>query len=77
MAQVVVARGYVEMDQAAAGVVAAGSARVRDSAIGLLVTPHFEGEGVRVLMGPRAAFAFGAGLGLVLTVVRLLRGTGR
>jgi hypothetical protein len=65
-AHVVVARDDVEMDQAAAGVVIAKEAEVRDSAIGLLVTRRFEGHGNRVLMGTPAAFAFGAGMGVVL-----------
>jgi hypothetical protein len=64
--QIVAARDEVEMDQTAAGVVIAKEAEVRDSAIGLLVTGRFEGHGNRVLMGPPAAFAFGAGVGLVL-----------
>src|SRR5262245_15829705 len=71
MAQVVAARERVDMDQAAAGVVAGGSVHVRDSAIGLLLTPHFEGQGVRVLIGPRGAFAFGAGLAVVLAALGL------
>jgi len=70
MAQVIAARERVEMDQAAAGIVAGGSVHVRDSVIGVLLTPRFEGqEGVRVLMGPRAAFAFGAGIAAVLYLV--------
>jgi hypothetical protein len=55
-------------------VVVTGEARVRDSAIGLLITPRFEGDGNRVLFGPQAALAFGAGVGLVLTVARLVLG---
>ena len=58
---------------AAAGIVAGGSVHVRDSAIGLLLTPHFEGQGVRVLLSPPAAFAFGAGAALVLSLVGLWR----
>ena len=30
---------------------------------GVVLARELQGEGVRVLMGPRAAFAFGAGLG--------------
>ena len=70
MAQVVVARERIDMDQAAGGIVAGGSVHVRDSAIGVLLTPHFEGQGVRILMGPQAAFAFGAGLAVVFGVLR-------
>jgi hypothetical protein len=73
MAQIVAARDRVEMDQAAGGIVAGGSVHVRDSAIGLLLTPRFEGQGVRVLMGPQAAFAFGAGVALVLGLLGLWR----
>jgi hypothetical protein len=71
MAQVVASRDEVRMDQAAGGVVAGGSVHVRDSIIGLLLTPRFDGQGVRVLMGPRAAFAFGAGMALVLSAWRV------
>jgi hypothetical protein len=46
---------------------------VRDSAVGFLVAREFKGEGARVLFGPQAAFAFGAGVGLVLALLRLLR----
>ena len=73
MAQIVAARDRVDIDQAAAGIVAGGSVHVRDSAIGLLLTPHFEGQGVRVLLSPPAAFAFGAGAALVLSLVGLWR----
>ena len=73
MAQVVAARDRVDMDQAAAGIVVGGSVHVRDSAVGLLLTPHFEGQGVRVLLGPQAAFAFGAGAALVLSLFGLWR----
>jgi hypothetical protein len=71
--QVVAAREQVDMDQAAAGVVAGGTVHVRDSAIGVLLTGRFEGQGVRVLMGPQAAFALGAGAALVLSLFGLWR----
>jgi hypothetical protein len=71
--QVVAARDRVEVDQSAAGIVAGGSVHVRDSAIGLVLTPRFEGHGVRVLLGPQAAFAFGAGAALVLSLLGLWR----
>jgi hypothetical protein len=72
-AQMVGARESVDMDQAAAGLVVSRVAHARDSAIGLLVAREFRGEGVRVLLGTRAAFAFGAGLGLALGVLAALR----
>ena len=78
MAQVIAARERVEMDQAAGGIVAGGSVHVRDSVIGVLLTPHFEGrEGVRVLMGPRAALAFGMGVTAVLYLVGLWYRSGK
>jgi hypothetical protein len=73
MAHVVAARERVDMDQAAAAVVVGRAVEVRDSAIGVLLTPNFRGQGVRVLMGPKAAFAFGAGVGLVLSLVGFVR----
>ena len=57
------------LDQAAAGLVASRTIRARDSAIGLVLAREFHGDGVRVLMAPRAALAFGAGLGLALALV--------
>jgi hypothetical protein len=62
----VVARESVTLDQAAAGFVASKAVRARDSAIGLVLARELHGEGVRILMGPRAAF--GAGLGLALAL---------
>src|SRR5262245_4930479 len=67
------ARERLKLDQSAAGVVVGGSVSARDTVIGLALTPRLEATGVRVLMGPRAAMAFGAGLGLVLALARLLR----
>jgi hypothetical protein len=77
MAHVVAARERVEMDQAAVALVAGRAIAVRDSVIGLLVTPRLEGQGVRVLLGPRAALALGAGVGLVLGLLGLWRRAGR
>jgi hypothetical protein len=77
VAQVVAARERIDMDQAASGVVVGGAVHVRDSAIGLVLTPRFEGHGVRVLMGPQAAFAFGAGAALMLGLLGLWRRAGR
>ena len=71
-AQAVVAGKSVDMDQAAGGLVVSDVAHVRDSAIGLLLTREFHGEGVRVLMDTRAALAFAAGLGLALGLAALL-----
>jgi hypothetical protein len=71
--QVVAARERVDMDQAAAGVVVGGSVQVRDSAIGLVLTPHLEGQNVRVLIGTPAALAFGAGAALVFSLIGLWR----
>ena len=68
-ATVVVAR-EAEMEQAAGGIVVAGRVQATQSAIGLLVTPRFEGSGNRVLFGPAAAFAFGAGFATVLWLLR-------
>ena len=71
--QAVVAQESVTLDQAAAGLVASRTVRARDSAIGLVLAREFHGDGVRVLMAPRAALAFGAGLGLVLALVAGIR----
>jgi hypothetical protein len=73
VAQVVAARDRVEMDQAAAGIVAGASVHVRDSVIGLVLSPRFEGHNVRVLVGPRGAFALGAGVALGLGLIGLWR----
>jgi hypothetical protein len=72
MTSVAVARERISLDQSAAGVLLGKSVTARDSAIGLVVTPHLEGTNVRVLMGPQAALAFGAGVGLVLALARFL-----
>ena len=71
--RVVAARERVDVDQTAAGIVAGSCVNVRDSAVGLLLTGRFEGQGVRVLMSPQAAFAFGAGAALVLSLSGLWR----
>ena len=72
-AQVIATRESAGLDQSAAAVVVAGEVTARDSAIGLVITPRFEGEGNRVLFGPATAFAFGAGVGLVMLLARMLR----
>ena len=71
--RVVAARERVDVGQTAAGIVAGSCVNVRDSAVGLLLTGRFEGQGVRVLMSPQAAFAFGAGAALVLSLFGLWR----
>jgi hypothetical protein len=63
----------VNLDQGAGGLVVARTAHARDSAIGLVLARELKGENVRVLAGPRAAFAFGAGLGLALALVAAVR----
>lgn len=72
-ATVLAARGPVKMDQAAAGVLVATSVSAHNSAIGVLLTPQLTAEGVRVLLGVREALALGAGFGLVVGLLRLLR----
>jgi hypothetical protein len=61
------------MEQSAAAVVVAGTVTARDSAIGFLVAREMKGEGVRVLFGPAAALAFGAGFGLAVAALGWLR----
>ena len=56
-----------------AGVAVGRTIAARDSVIGLAITPRLEGRNVRVLMGPRAALAFGAGVGAVLVLARFWR----
>ena len=72
-AQAVVARESVNLEQTAGGVIISKTAHARDSLIGLVLAREFRGDGVRVLMGPRAALAFGAGLGLALGLLGGLR----
>jgi hypothetical protein len=72
-AQAVLARDTAVLDQAAAGVVLARQAQVRQSAIGILVANEVKGDGLRVLINVRSAFAFGAGLGFAAALLRLLR----
>ena len=67
------ARESASLDQAAGGLAAAKTVRVRDSAVGLVLAREFHGEGVRVLLGMRAALALGAGLGLGLTLFAAMR----
>src|SRR5262245_38613858 len=72
-AQVVVTRDSVSLAQAAGGLAVSKTAHVRDSAVGLVLARQFHGEGIRILMGPRSALAFGAGISLGLVALAALR----
>jgi hypothetical protein len=72
-AQLLLARESVNLDQAAGGLVVSKTASARDSVIGVVLARQLHGEGIRVLMGSRAAFAFGAGLGVAFACLRILR----
>lgn len=72
-AQGIAARERVEMDQAAAGVVVSRHVNATQSLVGVLVAGRVEGDEVRVLFGPAAALAFGAGVGAVLGLLGWLR----
>jgi hypothetical protein len=70
--------GGVEIEQGGAFVVAAGGGvSVTEGFVGVALSPRVDLKDSRVLVGPAEAAAFGAGLGLVLLVVRLLLGRGR
>jgi hypothetical protein len=70
---VAAARERAILDQSAAAVVVGQAVTARNSVIGLVVTPRLEAVNSRVLMGPGAALAFGAGLGVVLALAGLWR----
>jgi hypothetical protein len=70
---VAAARERAVLDQSAAAVVLGRVVTARHSVIGLAVAPRLEAVNTRVLMGPGAALAFGAGLGAVLALARLWR----
>ena len=72
-AQVVLAHGEAQVEQSAAGVVAANSVQVSDSAVGVLVGRRIEARNVRVLFTVPAAIAFGASAGIVMWVLGRLR----
>ena len=74
VAQAVLGRELVSMDQAAAGVVMGRQVEARNSVIGIVVANEVKGDNIRALVNLRSPFAFGAGLGLVLGLIRLLRG---
>jgi hypothetical protein len=65
----VLARQQARLEQAAAGAVAARTAHVSDSAVGVLLARHVEARNVRVLFGLREALAFGAAAGAALALV--------
>jgi len=67
LAQVVVSRGPMEIEQSAAVAVLAPAVTVKNSAVGLLVAQRVEGN-VSALFGPRAAVAFGAAFGAAFGV---------
>ena len=70
-AHLVVASKEARLDQAASAVVVAESVHATQSVVGFLVARNVSGD-VRVMFGPRAAFAFGAGLACVIGGFRLL-----
>ena len=72
-ASVVAARQSATLDQSMAGATVGWTIAARASVIGLAITPRLDARNVRVLMGPRAALAFGAGVGLALALARLWR----
>jgi hypothetical protein len=72
-ASVVAARERASLDQSLAGVALGRTITARDSIIGIAIAPRLDARNVRVLLGPRAGLAFGAGLGVVLVLARLWR----
>lgn len=72
-AQLVLARDEAELEQSAAGIVAARSVEISDSAVGVLLARHVEAHNVRVLFGVPAAIAFGATAGAVLWLLGRVR----
>ena len=69
---VVMAAKQARLEQAAGGVVVAESVHASQSAVGFLIARNVSGD-VRVLFGPRGAFAFGAGVACVIGAARLIR----
>ena len=63
------AQQQARLEQAAAGVVAAPTAHVSDSVIGVLLARHVDARNVRVLFGLREALALGAAAGAALAVL--------
>jgi hypothetical protein len=70
----VLAREETELEQSAAGLVAARSARITDSVVGVLLARQIEASNVRVLFGVREALAFGAAAGAALWLLARWRG---
>ena len=71
LAQVVVSRGPMEIEQSAAVAVLAPAVTVKNSVVGLLFAQRVEGN-VSALFGPRAAVAFGAAFGAAFGVALAL-----
>ena len=67
LAQAVVSRGPMQVEQSATVVMLAPRVTVKNSAVGLLLARHVEGD-VSALFGPRAAVAFGAAFGAAFGV---------
>ncbi len=75
--QAVISRGTLGMEQSATGAVFAPQVMVRNSAVGLLVAQHVDGD-VRPMFGSEAAIAFGAAFGAAFGLVfALVRGARR
>ena len=72
-AHLVLVRGDADVEQSAAGVVAANSVAVSDSVVGVLIGSRIEARNVRVLFSVPAAIAFGAATGAVLWLLGRLR----
>ena len=67
LAQVVVSRGPMEIEQSAAVAMLAPAVTIKNSVVGLLFARRVEGN-VSALFGPRAAVAFGAAFGAAFGV---------
>ena len=67
LAQAVVSRGPMQVEQSATVAMLAPRITVKNSAVGLLLARYVEGD-VSALFGPRAAVAFGAAFGAAFGV---------
>ncbi len=65
-AHLVLARDAAELEQSAAGVLAARSVEISDSAVGVMLARNVTARNAQALFGGRAAIAFGATAGAVL-----------
>lgn len=74
LAQVIVSRGSVAVEQSATVAMLAPRAMIKNSVVGLLLARHVEGD-VNALFGPRAAVAFGAAFGAAFGVAFALTRT--